>query len=147
MVSAGKTQGKQSVDLADDILPIIPVRNLVVFPGEVAHVSVGRQVSIEAARLAVEQSRKLGILLQMDPTQDLPGPGDLHPVGTMVSIVRFVTAPNGMHHLICQGEQRFEPREFVEGLPFLATRFELVDEPQQTDAEIRARVVMLKERT
>lgn len=146
-MAAGELNKAGSVALPDDALPIIPVRNLVVFPGEVAHVSIGRQVSIEAARLAVEQSRKLGILLQLDPSQDLPAPEDLHPVGTIVSIVRFVTAPNGMHHLICQGEQRFEPTGFVDDLPCLATRFEAIDEPEEVDAEVRARVSLLKERT
>jgi ATP-dependent Lon protease len=138
---------EEPIKLDDDVLPVVPVRNLVVFPGEVAHVSIGRKVSIEAARLAVAQSRKLGILLQRDPTLDVPAPDDLYSVGTMVSIVRFVTAPNGMHHLICQGERRFRAVDFIPDLPCLATRFEAIEQSQDDDAEVRARMNLLKERT
>jgi ATP-dependent Lon protease len=140
-------QGSEPLTLDEDVLPIIPVRNLVVFPGEVAHVSIGRQISIEAARLAVAQSRKLGILLQLDAALDVPTPDDLRRVGTMVSVVRFVTAPNGMHHLICEGDCRFRTTGFVEGLPCLATRFEAIEEPVDSDPELRARMNLLKDRT
>ena len=64
-------------------------------------------LSIAAAQEAVRHERKIGILLQQDPAVDQPGPSDLHGVGTIASVVRYLTAPSGMHHLICQGEQRF----------------------------------------
>jgi ATP-dependent Lon protease len=94
--------------LEDDVLLVLPVRNLVVFPGAVTQVALGRELSIAAAKEAVNNERKLGILLQKDPAVDEPGPDDLHRVGTVVTAVRFLTAPNGMHYLICQGEHRFE---------------------------------------
>ncbi len=142
-----KTHPEPSLPLPDDVLPVIPVRNLVVFPGEVAHVSVGRQISIEAARAAVEQGRKIGVLLQRDAVVDAPAPNDLYGIGTVVSIVRFVTAPNGMHHLICQGEERFRVTGFLSGLPYLATRFDTIHSSEQADAEVQARVKALKEQT
>ncbi len=133
--------------LPDDVLPIIPVRNLVIFPGEVAHVSVGRQISIDAARVAVEEGRKIGVLLQRDPGVDAPTGDDLYGIGTIVSIVRFVTAPNGMHHLICEGEERFRATGFLTGLPYMATRFDDIREPEHADAEVQARVHALKDQT
>ncbi len=141
------TEASSSIAVPEDALLIIPVRNMVVFPGEVAHISIGRQMSINAARLAVERSRKIGVLLQLDPAEDTPGPDALHEVGTIVSIVRFVTAPNGMHHLICEGEERFRIAEFLEGLPCLAARYSPVDVAEPTDAEVQARVKLLRERT
>ncbi len=141
------TEASSSIAVPEDALLIIPVRNMVVFPGEVAHISIGRQMSINAARLAVERSRKIGVLLQLDPAEDTPGPEALHEVGTIVSIVRFVTAPNGMHHLICEGEERFRIAEFLEDLPCLAARYTLVDVAEPTDAEVQARVKLLRERT
>jgi ATP-dependent Lon protease len=146
-VARSKARAEQPVRLEDDLLPVIPVRNLVVFPGEVAHVSIGRKISVAAVRLAAEQSRRLGILLQRDPSVDVPVPEDLHDVGTIVTIVRFVTAPNGMHHLICQGERRFRASEFISGLPCLATRFEQIEEAAGSPAAARARMNLLKERT
>ena len=131
--------------VTDDLLPILPVRNLVVFPGAVSHISIGRDISVAAAEAAVKQERNIGVLLQRDPTVEVPGPDDLYHVGTTVSVLRFVTAPNGTKHLICQGEQRFRTAGFVEGLPCLTARYDLIIESKREDAEIRARANLLKE--
>ena len=124
--------------LQDDVLLVLPVRNIVVFPGAVSQIALGREISISAAREAVNNERKLGVLLQKDPGVDEPGPDDLHRVGTLVSVVRLVTAPNGMHFLICQGEHRFRVLDFVPGLPFLAARFDEIHEPESDRPEIEA---------
>jgi Lon protease-like protein len=71
----------------------------------------------------------------------------LYGIGTIVSIVRFVTAPNGMHHLIGQGEERFRVAGFLAGLPYLAARFDTISENEGADAEVQARVKALKEQT
>jgi len=131
-------QTDESSRLQDDVLLVLPVRNLVVFPGAVTQVALGREISIAAANEAVKNDRRLGILLQKDPAVDEPGPDDLHRVGTLVSVVRFLTAPNGMHYLICQGEHRFRVIDFVPGLPFLAVRFDQIHEPESKKPEIEA---------
>ena len=124
--------------LEDDVLLVLPVRNLVVFPGSVTQVALGREISIVAAKEAVANDRKLGMLLQKDASVDTPGPADLHNVGTIVSVVRLITAPNGMHYLICQGEHRFKVLDFVPGLKFLAARFDEIHEPESAKPEIEA---------
>jgi ATP-dependent Lon protease len=132
--------------LPEDVLLILPVRNVVVFPGAVTQISLGREVSINAAREAVNDGHKLGIVLQRDPSVDLPGPKDLYPIGTTVSVVRFIQAPNGLHHLICQGEQRFRALDYISGLPFLAARFDLLPERENRTPELEARANVLKQR-
>ncbi len=67
----------------EDVLVVLPVRNLVLFPGIVLPVSVGRSRSLAAAQEAVRTQRPIGLLLQKDPSIDDPGPDDLHAVGTM----------------------------------------------------------------
>jgi ATP-dependent Lon protease len=129
---------ENSSRLGDDVLLVLPVRNLVVFPGAVTQVALGREISISAAKEAVSNERKLGILLQKDPAVDEPGPDDLYGVGTLVSVVRLVTAPNGMNFLICQGEHRFNVLDFVPGLPFLAARFDQIREPESNKPEVEA---------
>jgi ATP-dependent Lon protease len=124
--------------LPEDVLLVLPVRNLIVFPGAVTQVALGRDVSIAAAREAVQNDRKLGLLLQRDPSVDKPGPDDLYRVGTVVSVVRYITAPNGMHHLICQGEERFRVLDFVPRLPFLAARYDSIPEPKGSSPEAEA---------
>jgi ATP-dependent Lon protease len=132
--------------LPEDVLLIVPVRNLVMFPGAVTQVSLGRDVSVTAVQEAVQHGHKLGILLQRDPSVDQPGPEDLYKVGTTVSIVRYLKAPNGMHHLICQGEQRFRVVDYLTGLPFLAARFDLIAEQPSSDPAIEARATHLKQK-
>jgi ATP-dependent Lon protease len=131
----------------EDVLVILPVRNLVVFPGAISQITLGREISITAAREAVENNHKLGILLQRDPSVDRPSPEDLYTIGTVVSVVRYITAPNGIHHLICQGEERFKALDFLPGLPFLAARFDAWPEPVRAtpDPEIEARATVLRQ--
>jgi ATP-dependent Lon protease len=133
--------------VTEDVLPVVPVRNLVVFPGGVSHISIGRQLSIAAAELALKHGRRLGVLLQRDPGVDVPAEEDLHQVGTIVSILHLVTAQNGTQHLICQGESRFRATDFIPDYPCLAVHYEIINESEQVGPEALARANLLKERT
>jgi ATP-dependent Lon protease len=132
--------------IPEDALIIMPVRGMVLFPGLVLPVTLGRERSIAAAQEAVRAGASIGMLLQRDPQQDEPQPGDLHPVGTSAAVVRYLTAPDGSHHLVAQGQRRFRVREFLEGWPFLVARVELVGEAEVFSTEIDARVDQLKQR-
>jgi ATP-dependent Lon protease len=131
--------------LDDDILLILPVRNVVLFPGAVTEVALGRDVSIAAVKEAVSNDRKIGVLLQRDPAVDRPEPADMYHVGTIASVIRHVTAPSGMHHVICQGEQRFRALDYLPGMPFMAARFDAIEEPAGDTPEIEALMVHLKQ--
>ena len=128
------------------MLPLVPVRNLVLFPGTVVPVTMARPRSIAAAQAGVRGERPIGIVLQREAGVEDPAPLDLHRVGTTANVLRYVTAPDGNHHLICGGQQRFKILEFVGGHPFLAARFELVDEPEGRGTEVEARFMLLRER-
>lgn len=133
--------------LPDDALVIIPVRNMVLFPGMIVPISIGRESSIAAAQYAVKAERPIGILMQLDAEMEAPGADDLATVGTIAPILRYVTTPDGSHHLICQGQQRFRVMQYVEGFPFIVARIERITETVvQTDSEIEARYLRLKER-
>jgi ATP-dependent Lon protease len=136
-----------SPDIPEDVLLIVPVRNVVMFPGAVSQVALGRDISIRAAQEAVQHGHKIGIVLQRDPSVDEPTPEDLYKIGTTVTVVRYIKAPNGMHHLICQGEQRFRTLEYLNGLPFLAARFDLIpDQTSNNDPAVEARAALLKQK-
>jgi ATP-dependent Lon protease len=130
----------------EDVLIILPMRNLVLFPGVVLPISIGRDKSLAAAQEAVRTQRRIGLLLQTDPGADDPGPEQLHRVGTVATVVRFITAPDGTHHLICHGEQRFSVLDFVSTEPFPVARVQLHTEPEVADREIEARGITLRER-
>ncbi len=130
--------------IPEDVLILMPVRNLVVFPGVVLPVTIGRDKTVAAAEEAVRTGRKVGFLLQRDPTVDDPAEADLHRVGTVASIHRFVTAPDGSRHVVVQGEQRFRVLDFQEGFPFLVARVEALTEPARASVEVEARSLNLK---
>src|SRR5262245_18449524 len=101
--------------LPPDALIIVPVRNVVLFPRLVLPVTIGRQRSIAAAQQAVREQRQIGILLQRNTEVADPTPIDMHRMGTVANVVRYITAPDGTHHLVCQGDQRFQIVEFLSG--------------------------------
>jgi ATP-dependent Lon protease len=132
--------------LPPDGLIILPVRQVVLLPGIVLPLTVGRPRSIAAAQEAVRNDRMIGVMLQRDPAVDEPGPEQLYSVGTVAEILRYVTAPDGTHHVICRGIRRFRVGEFLPGYPFLAARVNEVGISEVLTPEIEARMQLLKER-
>ena len=125
---------------------ILPVRRAVLFPGMVLPLAIGRPSSIAAAQEAVRSERMVGILLQTDPAAEDPSPEQLHRVGTCAQILRYVTATDGTHHVICRGTRRFRVIEFLRGFPFLVARVEEIGVNEVMTTEIEVRVALLKER-
>jgi ATP-dependent Lon protease len=140
----GTTPSQPSYELPEDALVLLPVRSTVLFPGVVMPLSVGRKRSIAAAQEAVTSERPLGVLQQKDPSVDVPSPADLHTVGTVANILRYVTAPDGSHHIICQGEERFRVIEFLDGYPFFAARVERLAEDETVTPGSEARLEHLR---
>ena len=136
----------QQNKLPSDVLIILPVRQMVLFPGIVLPLAIGRPQSIAAAQEAVRMERPVGILLQTDAAVEDPAPEHLHRVGTTAQILRYVTGADGAHHLVCQGVNRFRVTEFVTGYPYLAARFEEIGVSEVMTPEIEARLRLLKER-
>jgi ATP-dependent Lon protease len=140
----------------EDVLIILPIVNSVGFPGVVLPITISGNAALAAAQEAVRTQRRVGLLLQShgetahDET-DKGGTGDptpenLHRVGTAATIVRFITAQDGTHHLICQGEERFTVLDFVSREPFLVARIEAHKETTVFDREIEARGLNLREK-
>ena len=130
-------QGEQGVDvtqpegvrsnenrppLPSDAMIIVPVRDLVLFPGMVAPVTLGRRKSVAAAQQAVREQRPVGILMQRDASVTDPTAIDMHRMGTVANVVRYITTPDGSNLLVCQGEQRFQVLEFMSGWAFVVAR-------------------------
>ena len=130
--------------LPPDALIIIPVRNIVLFPGHVVPITIGRPGSVAAAQQALRDQRQVGILMQRSPEVADPAPIDMHRFGSVANIVRYITGPDGANHLICQGDQRFQILEFLTGWPFLVARVLRIPEPEPRSPEIEARFLHLK---
>jgi ATP-dependent Lon protease len=130
--------------LPADALIIMPVRGFALFPGTIFPLTIGRERSIRAAQQAMRDQVQLGVLMQRDPELAEPGPLDLHRVGTVANLVRYVTAPDGSNHLVCQGVQRFRIIEFLSGYPYLVARVHRIEEPELRGPEIEARFLNLQ---
>ena len=141
-----RKQEATSRPLPEDALIIVPMRNVVLFPGAVFPLTIGRARSRAAAQEAARLERPLGILLQSKPDVELPGPGDMHWVGTSANVLRYITAPDGAHHVICQGVKRFRVLQFLDGYPFTAARVEFIEESERVDPDIEGRALNLRQR-
>ncbi|MGA8898396.1 endopeptidase La [Bradyrhizobium sp.] len=134
----------QAPPIPGDALIIVPTRNIVLFPGVVIPITIGRPKSIAAAQQAVREQRPIGILLQRDAEAAEPGPDDLYRVGTMANIVRYITGPDESHHLVCQGIQRIRVLDYLPGPPFPVARVLHIPEPTTSSPEIEARFLNLQ---
>ena len=143
-VGRAKSTAPAVAPLPSDALIILAVRNAVLFPGLVLPITVGRPGSVAAAQQAVREQRQVGILMQRDAEVADPSPDDMHRIGTVANLVRYVTAPDGSHHLVCQGDQRFQILEFLSGWPFMVARTVRIPEPDPRGPEIEARFLNLQ---
>jgi ATP-dependent Lon protease len=141
----GKGRSEQNLPpLPPDAMIIVPVRNFVLFPGMVMPVTVGRPKSVAAAQQAVREQKPVGILKQRDPEVTDPTAIDMHRMGTVANVVRYITGPDGSNHLVCHGEQRFQILEFLSGWPFLVARVLRIPEVATRTPEVEARFLHLQ---
>jgi ATP-dependent Lon protease len=132
--------------LPDDAMIIIPLRNAVLFPEVMAPISIARASSVVAAQEAARTEKPVVFVLQRDPETNDVKPDDVHWIGTSAQVVRYVTAPDGAHHLIVQGQSRVRVLEFLEGWPFMVARVTSVETSEEMSPEIEARFLQLKKR-
>lgn len=136
----------QSPPVPNDALIIVPMRGTVLFPQNVAPLVMGRKSSVAAIQQAVRSEKPIGLLMQLRDKDEEPGPDDLYTVGTVAEILRYITAPDGTHHIVGQGVQRFRVQEFLPGYPFLVARIERYEEPEMSTQDVEARVITLKQK-
>ena len=136
-------------NLPPDVLPIVPMRNLVLFPQVLAPITIGRPRSVAAVARAIGSKDPLIVVLQRDPTVDDPGLSDLHPVGTLARIVQHARGDESQWHVVCQGLDRVRVMELVTGHPFMAARVERIPEEDhdRPSAQAEALSLQLRERT
>ena len=126
--------------LPEDMLIILPVRNLVLFPGVILPVAIKREKTVAGAQEAVRAEARSASCCRRTRRPRTRRFDDLHRIGTVATIVRYITAPDGTHHLVCQGERRFRVLDPVGGFPFLVARVEFLTDTGATHPEVeRAR--------
>lgn len=113
--------------IGDDI-PILPLRNTVLFPGVVLPITVGRDKSIQAVNEAYKADKLVGVVAQKDSNVEDPGVKDLESVGTVARVVKLIKMPDGGTTVIIQGKKRFQLKEITSEDPFFRAKVELMEE-------------------
>ena len=125
ILADGDEESLHSLDVPD-VLPVLPLRNTVLFPGVVIPITVGREKSLRLIREVNRGKKLLGTIAQTDFKLDDPGVGDLYQVGTMAEILKLLEMPDGSTTVIIQGRRRFRIREFISEDPYFEATVEAI---------------------
>lgn len=129
-----------------DEIPILPLRNTVLFPGVVIPITVGRDKSIKAVNDAYKADKLIGVLAQKDSNIEEPTVSDLEDIGTVAKIVKLIKMPDGGTTIIIQGKKRFKVEEITEDEPYFKAKITvLVEENLKDDADFSAMVSSIKD--
>jgi ATP-dependent Lon protease len=127
-------------------LPLLPLRNTVLFPGVVLPITVGRDKSIKAVNDAYKADKLIGVVAQKDSEVEDPTVSDLEDVGTVARIVKLIKMPDGGTTVIIQGKSRFKINSIINEEPYFKASIEnLVDEEAPTDQNFEAYVSNIKD--
>ena len=141
---------EQLMDIeVNEILPILPLRNMVLFPGVFMPVSVGRKTSMKLVREAEKKGAYIGVVCQKVAETEMPSLEDLHTIGTVGKIIRILEMPDQTTTIILQGVKRMELEEIVDTTPYLKGRVKALGEdiPDKNDKEFHALVEACKDLT
>ncbi len=130
----------------DDELPVLPIRNAVLFPGAVAPFDVGREKSVALVEDIENLSQPvIAIFAQRDPATDDPGQPDLYPVGVAARVLKALKHSSGNYSLILQGLVRVRMEHVGQMTPYLKARISRLDEPRAEDVEAEALAMSLRD--
>ncbi|MBY0478722.1 MAG: endopeptidase La [Chitinophagaceae bacterium] len=128
----------EEVDIPDE-LPILPLRNTVLFPGVVLPITVGRDKSIQAVNEAYKTNKLVGVVAQKDSNVEDPTVTDLEEIGTIAKVVKLIKMPDGGTTVIIQGKKRFKINSITSEDPFFKAAIEVLkEEPTPEDENFKA---------
>ncbi len=130
-----------------DTIPILPLRNTVLFPGVIIPITVGRDKSLSLVREIYKKDRIVGTVAQKDPTEEFPGFKDIYTVGTLAHVVKILEMPDNTTSVIIQGKRRFRIQEPIGEDPYLTARVKAIPDiiPDKDDKEYEAIISSLRD--
>jgi ATP-dependent Lon protease len=133
-----ENDGKNDDQSFPEILPILPLRGVVVYPNTAVPLTVGQARSIRLVDDVVGADKLVGLVAALDPEKETPGPNELYQVGTIATVHRLLRAPDGTVRLLVQGMKRFRLGEFVAEEPYLKAHVHLLPETEEDNIETSA---------
>lgn len=139
----------EGIEKVGDTIPILPLRNMVLFPGVAIPVIVGRPKSMRLIKEAVHKKSLIGVVCQKEMDTEDPVLEDLYTTGVIADIVRVLEMPDGSTTVILQGKKRFELNELTETDPYLSGKITVLEDtrPDKTDREFEALISTIKDLT
>lgn len=146
LIADGDDDSLDNIGIPEE-LPILPLRNTVLFPGIVIPITVGREKSIKLIRDAYKKDKLVGTIAQRNPNVDDPGVKDLYKVGTIAQVLKILEMPDNSTSVIIQGKKRFEINEVHEEEPYIKASINMMPEKKFTgkDKEFDAIISSLKD--
>ncbi|MFQ5903544.1 MAG: LON peptidase substrate-binding domain-containing protein, partial [Candidatus Binatia bacterium] len=141
-------EGKASQVEVPDVLPMLPIRDIVIYPYMMLPLFVGRDVSIRAVEESLSRERLIFLVAQKNPAEDNPTPDDIYRVGTVASIMRMLKLADGRVKILVQGLSKGDVESYLREKPFFEVKIRKVMEPalQQASIEVEALMRNVKEK-
>src|SRR2546430_11624495 len=121
-----------------DVLPVLPLRNVVIYPLMGQGLTVGKERSVRLVDDAMRGDRLVALATQIDPNVESPGPEGVRTIGTVGRILQMMRRPDGVMLVAVQGLERIRLHEYVAAQPYLMTRVELYPDTVDTGLEVEA---------
>ena len=128
-----------------DILPILPIRNAVLFPSSILPISIGRESSRKLINDIMTGDKFLGSMTQKNPEEDNPSPDDLYPVGTICRIIKMLQIPEDGINVILHGVVRFRIKEIDSILPYIKAKVEIIEDEGDVDMSTEATLITIRQ--
>lgn len=146
IISLNETTSELNIN-SGDVLPILPLRNMVLYPGVLLPVSVARPKSLKLIRAAKENDMLIGVCSQIDKKLDDPTIDQLYPMGTVAQVVRLLEMPDNTTTVILEGKRRFQLGELESAKPYMKARVNLMEDinPDLNDRLFLALVSSVKD--
>lgn len=129
-----------------ELLPILPLKNTVLYPGVVIPITIGRDRSLELVKIAYENDRTIGVVAQKDGENENPGSDDIYRIGTVAQILKLIKMPDGTKSIVIQGKNVFETLEMTQSEPYFMAKVQKYPNIMDlTGIELDASVRTLKE--
>ena len=135
--------GAKKITIPDEI-PIMPLRNTVVFPYQIIPLLIGREKSIDLIKKAIETDKIIGLVAQRNSENDDPKHTDLFQYGTVATILKMFDFPDGNKHVVVQGISRIKILEYTSHDPYFYAKIKKLDEKVDINVTIEALMVNLK---
>jgi ATP-dependent Lon protease len=133
-------------EIVPEVVPILPLKNTVLFPGVMTPITVGRDKSIRAIQKSYESNRYIGVLSQKDITIEAPGTDDLYEIGTVARILKLLRMPDGSTTAVLQGRKRFRLVNMVHEEPYMQGEIQVLEyDNSENNLEFRAIVSSVRD--